>query len=134
MSEDRRGQAVAFDAIGHHCDDGMPALAEKDVPAAEFRQIDIADLTAGGPAGIGRFDGIARSSAVRPGGLMQLSMAEAGLDGAVIPFPGHTIRVSGYLRDSYAPAGSGISPSSQLRSSRGGPGPEHQVSLHCRRG
>ncbi|MFF8642055.1 methyltransferase domain-containing protein [Streptomyces sp. NPDC015345] len=213
MSEDRRGQAEAFDAIGRHYDDafphkegqlaagrhladalapgsrvldvgcgtglptalqlaekghtvlgtdisaGMLELAEKNVPTAEFRLIDIADLTADGPAGIGRFDGIACFFALlmlprpeipgalrrlhgllRPGGLMELSMVEADLDDAAIPFLGHTIRVSGYLRDelrqvvrdagfeitgedaySYAPASSDVPP-------------EHQIFLHCRRG
>ncbi|MFD6437973.1 class I SAM-dependent DNA methyltransferase [Streptomyces venezuelae] len=213
MSEDRRGQAEAFDAIGQHYDDafphkegqlaagrhlatalpagsrvldvgcgtglptarqltesghsvlgtdistGMLDLAGKNVPAAEFRQLDIADLRAEGPGGVGRFDGIACFFALlmlpraeipealrllhgllRPGGLMELSMVEADLDDAAIPFLGHTIRVSGYLADelrqvvrdagfeitgedtyAYAPASTDAPP-------------EHQVFLHCRRG
>ncbi|WP_244177827.1 class I SAM-dependent DNA methyltransferase [Streptomyces atriruber] len=213
MSEDRRGQAEAFDAIGQHYDDafphkegqlaagrhlaetlpagsrvldvgcgtglptarqltesghsvlgtdisaGMLELAGKNVPAAEFRQLDIADLRAEGPGGVGRFDGVACFFALLmlpraeipealrllhgllwPGGLMELSMVEADLDDAAIPFLGHTIRVSGYLRDelrqvvrnagfeitgedtySYAPASTDAPP-------------EHQVFLHCRRG
>ncbi|MFD4635376.1 class I SAM-dependent methyltransferase [Streptomyces sp. NPDC058284] len=213
MSEDRRGQAEAFDAIGQHYDDafphkegqldagrriaealpagsrvldvgcgtglptarqlsesghsvlgtdisaGMLELAGKNVPAVEFRQLDIADLRADGPGGVGTFDGIVCFFALlmlprveipealrrlhgllRPGGLMELSMVEADLDDAAIPFLGHTIRVSGYLRDelrqvvrdagfeitgedtySYAPASTDVPP-------------EHQVFLHCRRG
>ncbi|MEU1022596.1 methyltransferase domain-containing protein [Streptomyces sp. NPDC005900] len=226
MSEDRRGQAEAFDAIGQQYDDafarkegqlaagraladalapgsrvldvgcgtglptarqlaekghsvlgtdissGMLALAEKNVPAAEFRQIDIADLTAEGPDGVGRFDGITCFFALlmlprreipgalrrlhgllRPRGLMELSMVEADLDDAPIPFLGHTIRVSGYLRDelrqvvrdagfeitgedtySYTPESTDASPGPQSRASREGPNPEHQIFLHCRRG
>ncbi|CAM5423723.1 Methyltransferase domain-containing protein OS=Streptomyces alboniger OX=132473 GN=CP975_22570 PE=4 SV=1 [Streptomyces alboniger] len=137
----------------------MLALAGKNVPAATFRQLDIADLTAEGPDGVGRFDGIACFFALlmlpraeipaalrrlhgllRPGGLMELSMVEADLDDAAIPFLGHTIRVSGYLGDelrqvvrasgfdiaeeatySYAPASTDVPP-------------EHQIFLHCRRG
>ncbi|MEU7584591.1 class I SAM-dependent methyltransferase [Streptomyces sp. NPDC041068] len=213
MSEDRKGQAEAFDAIGQHYDDafphkegqlaagrrlaeglrpgarvldvgcgtglptalqlaesghsvlgtdisaGMLALAGKNVPAAEFRQLDIADLRAEGPGSVGRFDGVACFFALlmlprkeipealrrlhgllRPGGLMELSMVEADLDDAAIPFLGHAIRVSGYLRDelrqvvrdagfeitgedtySYAPASTDAPP-------------EHQIFLHCRRG
>lgn len=213
MSEDRRGQAEAFDAIGRHYDEafphkegqldagarlaaalpagsrvldvgcgtglptarqltesghtvlgtdisaGMLELAGKNVPAAEFRQLDIADLRAEGPGAVGQFDGIVCFFALLmlpraeiplalrrlhgllvPGGLMELSMVEADLDDAAIPFLGHTIRVSGYLveelrqvvRDagfeitgedtySYAPASTDVPP-------------EHQVFLHCRRG
>ncbi|WP_237773502.1 MULTISPECIES: class I SAM-dependent methyltransferase [Streptomyces] len=213
MSEDRKGQAEAFDAIGQHYDDafphkegqlaagrrlaeglrpgsrvldvgcgtglptalgltesghsvlgtdistGMLELAGKNVPAAEFRQLDIADLRAEGPGGVGRFDGVAcffsllmlprreipqalrrLHEVLLPGGLMELSMVEADLDDAAIPFLGHTIRVSGYLRDelrqvvrdagfeitgeetySYAPASTDAPP-------------EHQIFLHCRRG
>ncbi|GGO34601.1 MULTISPECIES: class I SAM-dependent methyltransferase [Streptomyces] len=142
---------------------GMLELARKNVPppVAEFRQVDLADLcaTGEGPGAVGQFDGIACffallmlpreeiPSALRllrtllgPGGLLALSMVEADLDDAAIPFLGNTIRVSGYLRDelrqvvrdagfdiaheesySYAPASSDIPP-------------EHQLFLHCRRG
>ncbi|MGW5738682.1 MULTISPECIES: class I SAM-dependent methyltransferase [Streptomyces] len=140
---------------------GMLDLARKNVPAqsAEFRQLDVAALRSEGPDGVGRFDGIAAFFALlmlpraeipyalrllhgllRPGGLLALSMVEADLDDAGIPFLGHTIRVSGYLRSelrqvvrdagfdiveedtySYAPASTEVPP-------------EHQLFLHCRRG
>ncbi|MBM7172468.1 SAM-dependent methyltransferase [Streptomyces sp. G44] len=111
---------------------GMLEVAEKNASATEFRLIDLADPTGGGPAGTGHF---------------------GGLGDTPVPFPGHTIRVSGYPRDerrqavpvagfeitgedmyAYALAGRGLSPSSQLRSSRGGPHPEHQIFPHCPRG
>ncbi|MFF1708940.1 class I SAM-dependent methyltransferase [Streptomyces sp. NPDC058268] len=160
--------------LGIDLSSGMLALARKNVPGqnAEFRQLDVAALRAEGPEGVGKFDGIAAFFALlmlpraeipyalrllhgllRPGGLLALSMVEADLDDAGIPFLGHTIRVSGYLRGelrqvvrdagfdiveedtySYTPAGTDVSPSSPLRSTRGGPNPEHQLFLHCRRG
>ncbi|MEI5103705.1 class I SAM-dependent methyltransferase [Streptomyces sp. PmtG] len=142
---------------------GMLDLARKNVPspAAEFRLVDLADLRIGGegPGAVGQFDGIAcffsllmlpreeipsalrlLRSLLRPGGLLALSMVEADLDDAAIPFLGHAIRVSGYLRDelrqvvreagfdiaheesyAYAPASTDVPP-------------EHQLFLHCRRG
>lgn len=147
--------------LGIDLSSGMLDLARKNVPVpnAEFRQLDVAALRAEGPDGVGRFDGIAAFFALlmlpraeipyalrllhgllRPGGLLALSMVEADLDDAGIPFLGHTIRVSGYLRDelrqvvrdagfdivdedtySYAPASTEVPP-------------EHQLFLHCRRG
>ncbi|MGW7077299.1 class I SAM-dependent methyltransferase [Streptomyces sp. NPDC054866] len=147
--------------LGIDLSSGMLGLARKNVPApnAEFRQLDVAALRAEGPDGVGQFDGIAAFFALlmlpraeipyalrllhgmlRPGGLLALSMVEADLDDAGIPFLGHTIRVSGYLRDelrqvvrdagfdivdedtySYAPASTDVPP-------------EHQLFLHCRRG
>ncbi|WP_240802906.1 MULTISPECIES: class I SAM-dependent methyltransferase [unclassified Streptomyces] len=151
--------------LGTDISAGMLELAGKNVPAAEFRQIDIADLRADGPNGIGRFDGIAcffsllmlprpeipealrrLHGLLRPaasgseGGLLALSMVEADLDDATIPFLGRTIRVSGYLGDelrqvvrdagfdivdettySYAPTSTDVPP-------------EQQIFLHCRRG
>ncbi|MGW7085456.1 class I SAM-dependent methyltransferase [Streptomyces sp. NPDC054871] len=147
--------------LGIDLSSGMLDLARKNVPApnAEFRQLDVAALRAEGPDGVGQFDGIAAFFALlmlpraeipyalrllhgllRPGGLLALSMVEADLDDAGIPFLGHTIRVSGYLRDelrqvvrdagfdivdedtySYAPASTDVPP-------------EHQLFLHCRRG
>ncbi|GAA3114802.1 class I SAM-dependent methyltransferase [Streptomyces rectiviolaceus] len=147
--------------LGIDLSSGMLDLARKNVPAqnAEFRQLDVAALRAEGPDGVGQFDGIAAFFALlmlprdeipyalrllhgllRPGGLLALSMVEADLDDAGIPFLGHTIRVSGYLRGelrqvvrdagfdiidedtySYAPASTEVPP-------------EHQLFLHCRRG
>jgi len=134
---------------------GMIALSRDNVPGAEFHLMDIADLE---EHGLGPFDGITAFFALlmlprreipvalrtlhgrlRPGGLLALSMVEADVDDAPIPFLGHTIRVSGYLRDellqvvrdagfeitgersfSYAPASTDVSP-------------ETQIFLHCRR-
>ncbi|WP_282797990.1 class I SAM-dependent methyltransferase [Streptomyces sp. CC224B] len=142
---------------------GMLDLARANVPspAAEFRRLDLADLRVSGegPGAVGQFDAIAcfftllmlpreeipsalrlLRSLLRPGGLLALSMVEADLDDAAIPFLGHVIRVSGYLRDelrqvvrdagldiaheesyAYAPASTYVPP-------------EHQLFLHCRRG
>ncbi|MEV1023852.1 methyltransferase domain-containing protein [Streptomyces sp. NPDC050264] len=137
---------------------GMLELARKQVPEAEFRQADLTGLSAQGPDGIGQFDAITcfftllmleraeippalrlLRSLLRPGGRLTLSMVEADLDDAEIPFLGHTIRVSGFLRDelrsvvrdadfeitgeetyAYAPASNDVPP-------------EHQLFLNCRR-
>ncbi|MFD9909493.1 class I SAM-dependent methyltransferase [Streptomyces sp. NPDC059063] len=149
--------------VGVDLSAGMLDLARKNVPppAAEFRRVDLADLRLDGEGqgAVGQFDGIAcffallmlpreeipsalrlLRSLLRPGGLLALSMVEADLDDAAIPFLGHTIRVSGYLRDelrqvvrdagfdiaheesyAYAPASTDAPP-------------EHQLFLHCRRG
>lgn len=157
----RRLADAGHSVLGIDLSSGMLDLARKNVPApnAEFRQLDVAALRAEGPGGVGQFDGIAAFFALlmlpraeipyalrllhgllRPGGLLALSMVEADLDDAGIPFLGHTIRVSGYLRDelrqvvrdagfdiveedtySYAPASTEVPP-------------EHQLFLHCRRG
>lgn len=136
----------------------MVELAGKNVPAAEFHRRDIAELSPDGPAGLGLFDGATAffsllmlpraeiphalrmlHSMLRPEGLLALSMVEAEADDRSIPFLGHTIRVSGYMRDelrqvvrdagfevtgedsyAYAPAGTDVPP-------------EIQLFLHCRR-
>ena len=136
----------------------MLELARIHVPDGEFHQRDVASLRVDGPGGLGQFDGIAcyftllmlprkeiphalrqLRAMLRPGGLVSLSMVEAELDDAAIPFLGHTIRVSGYLRDelrqvvsaagleiagedsyAYAPASTDVPP-------------EHQLFLNCRR-
>ncbi|WP_405725886.1 methyltransferase domain-containing protein [Streptomyces sp. NBC_00028] len=104
--------------FGVDLSDGMVALARRNVPAAEFRQADIADLRPGGPLDLGRFEAVAAffsllmlpraeiPPALRtihhllvPGGLFALSMVEADVDDFSIPFVGESIRVSGYLRD-----------------------------------
>ncbi|WP_410536708.1 class I SAM-dependent methyltransferase [Streptomyces sp. KL2] len=134
---------------------GMVELGRANVPGADFRLMDLADLEA---AGLGPFDGATAffsllmlprkeipvalrmlHGQLRPGGLLALGMVEADVDDFAIPFLGHTIRVSGYLREelrqvvsdagfeiegeesfAYAPASTDVSP-------------EIQVFLNCRR-
>lgn len=133
----------------------MVDLARQNVPEGEFRLLDIAELE---EAGLGPFDGAAAFFALlmlpraeipaalrmlhdqlRPGAPLALSMVEADVDDFSIPFLGHTIRVSGYLREdlhqvvrdagfeiagedsyAYAPASTDVPP-------------EIQIFLHCRR-
>jgi len=109
---------AGFEVTGVDLSGGMVELARKNVPAATFHQLDIADLRPGGPADLGRFDAVAAffallmlprteipvalrtiHSLLAPGGLFILSMVEADVDDFAIPFLGNTIRVSGYLRD-----------------------------------
>ncbi|MET8558870.1 class I SAM-dependent methyltransferase [Streptomyces sp. NPDC004959] len=149
---------AGFDVTGVDLSPRMVELATTHVPGARFLRRDLASLRAEGPDGLGRFDGITcfftllmlprpeiphalRSlrSLLRPGGLLALSMVEADLDDATIPFLGHEIRVSGYLREelrrtvrdagfeiagedsySYAPASTDTPP-------------EFQLFLNCRR-
>ncbi|WP_431960054.1 class I SAM-dependent DNA methyltransferase [Actinacidiphila sp. bgisy160] len=143
---------------------GMLSLARRHVPRATFLQADVADLRAGGrlgpggPGDLGRFDAVVAffsllmlpraeiPPALRsvhdlllPGGMFTLSMVEADVDDFGIPFLGHTIRVSGYLRGelrqvvadagfmvleedsyAYAPHTTEVPP-------------EEQLFLHCRR-
>ncbi|MGA5004955.1 class I SAM-dependent DNA methyltransferase [Streptomyces koyangensis] len=137
---------------------GMLELARANVPGAEFLHRDLASLRAEGPGGLGRFDGVTcfftllmlpreeiphalrlLRSLLVPGGHLALSMVEADLDDAGIPFLGHTLRVSGYLREelrrvvteagfeitgeddyAYAPATTDAPP-------------EYQLFLNCRR-
>ncbi|CAG6394121.1 Ubiquinone/menaquinone biosynthesis C-methylase UbiE [Actinacidiphila cocklensis] len=144
--------------VGVDLSAGMVARASANVPKAEFVQADIADLPAGEPLTQGGFAGVAAffsllmlrraeipstlravHALLEPGGLLALSMVEADVDDVPIPFLGHTIRVSGYLRDelrqvvtdagfevieedaySYAPASTDVPP-------------ELQVFLRCRR-
>jgi predicted TPR repeat methyltransferase len=137
---------------------GMLARAEANVPAADYVQADVADLVGGGPLAAGSFSAVAAFftllmlpraeippalAAVRelltPGGLLALGMVEADVDYVPIPFLGHTVRVSGYLKDelrdivadagfevikemsyTYAPASTDVPP-------------EEQIFLYCRR-
>ncbi|WP_093715768.1 class I SAM-dependent DNA methyltransferase [Actinacidiphila alni] len=138
---------------------GMLTQARANVPEADFLQADIADIAGdSGPLAAGSFAGVAaffsllmlprdevpttlRSihALLEPGGLLALSMVEADVDYVAIPFLGHTIRVSGYLRDellqvvadagfevikedsyAYAPASIDVPP-------------EEQIFLSCRR-
>ncbi|WP_107415604.1 class I SAM-dependent DNA methyltransferase [Actinacidiphila paucisporea] len=145
--------------VGVDLSTGMVGRARANVPKAEFVQADIADLPAGEPLTRGGFAGVtaffsllmlrraeipttlrAVYDLLEPGGLLALSMVEADVDDVSIPFLGHTIRVSGYLRDelrqvvtdagfevieedayAYAPASADVPP-------------ELQVFLRCRRG
>lgn len=137
---------------------GMLAQARVNVPEADFFQADIADIGDGGTLAPGSFAGVAAffsllmlprdeiPTALRsihgllePDGLLALSMVEADVDNVPIPFLGHTIRVSGYLKDelrhvvadagfevikedsyAYAPASIDVPP-------------EEQIFLSCRR-
>ncbi|WP_069815829.1 class I SAM-dependent DNA methyltransferase [Streptomyces sp. TP-A0874] len=144
--------------VGVDLSAGMVELARDNVPKAEFHQRDMAGLSAGGPRALGLFDAATAffslvmlprreipealrtiHGLLRPDGLLALSMVEADVDDCPVPFLGHTIRVSGYLRDelrqvveasgfeitgehleSYAPASTDVPP-------------EIQLFLHCRR-
>ncbi|MET7683966.1 class I SAM-dependent methyltransferase [Streptomyces sp. NPDC005423] len=109
---------AGFDVVGVDLSRRMVELAGGYVPAATFHRLDLAELRPGGPRDLGRFDAVAAffsllmlpraeiPLALRtvhhllvPGGLFVLSMVEADVDDFRIPFLGHTIRVSGYLRD-----------------------------------
>lgn len=114
----RRLVDAGFEVVGVDMSNGMVELARQNVPEATFHQLDLADLYPGGPADLGRFDGVAAffsllmlpraeiptalrtiHDLLRPGGLFAVSMVEADVDNRAIPFLGNTIRVSGYLRE-----------------------------------
>lgn len=93
---------------------GMLAIAERDVPQADFQLLDVLDAgdTLGDFAGIVAFfsllmlprSDIPRAlrrlrGLLRPGGHLVLSMVEADLDDVPIHFLGSSVRVSGYVRD-----------------------------------
>ena len=136
----------------------MLELAAKNVPEAELVRRDLASLAPSGPGRLGHFDGLTcffsllmlpRSefgptlrrfhAMVRPGGLFALGMVESDLDDTGIPFLGHTIRVSGLLRDELRrvvrDAGFEIAGETVLSyspASTDAP-PETQLFLNCRR-
>lgn len=138
--------------------EGMLELARANVPEAEFLHRDLASLRVEGPGGLGRFDGITcfftllmlpRAEIpyalrqfhrlLKPDGVLALSMVEADLDDAEIPFMSHYIRVSGFLRDELREvvreAGFEIT-AEELHSyapARADAPPEHQLFLNCRR-
>lgn len=127
----------------------MVKLAGDNVPEGEFRQLDVADAEQYGP---GSFDGAVAffsllmlpraeipvalrtlHGLLREGGVLAFSMVEAEVNDFSIPFLGHTIRVSGYLREdlrtvvrdagfeivgedayAYAPASTDVPPEIQL--------------------
>ena len=109
---------AGLEVVGVDLSDRMVRLAQGYVPVGTFHQLDLADLRPGGPRDLGRFDAVAAFfsllmlpraeiplalATIRqllvPGGLFALSMVEADVDDFQIPFLGHTIRVSGYLRE-----------------------------------
>ncbi|MFB7665209.1 class I SAM-dependent methyltransferase [Kitasatospora sp. NPDC056138] len=149
--------------------DGMLTLARRSVPAAGYHRMDMYDLATPravhawgipelGPQAAG---GLAAATAffslillpqdeipvvlgrirelLRPGGLLALGMVEADLDYAPLPFLGHEIRISGYLREELEQtlAGAGFA----VEGHSGHPyapastdlPPEEQLFLRCRR-
>lgn len=108
-------------AVGVDLSGGMITIARANVPAAEFHQLDMADLAPAGPHDLGRFDAVTAffsllmlprpeiGHALRlvhdllvPDGLFAMAMVEADLDDFPLPFLGNTIRVSGLLREELA--------------------------------
>ncbi|MGW1889721.1 class I SAM-dependent methyltransferase [Streptomyces sp. NPDC002004] len=144
--------------VGVDLSTGMLDLARKNVPEAEFVHRDLAALRVAGPDGLGQFDGLTCfftllmlprpeipyalrqfHRMLRPGGLLALSMVEADLDDAAIPFLGQVIRVSGFLREELhevvRDAGFEIAGEDSFAYAPVGtePPPEHQLFLTCRR-
>lgn len=111
----------------------MLGLARRNVPGAEFRELDTMDVS----PELGTFDAVAAffsllmlpraeipgalrrvREVIVPGGLLALSMVEADIDDAPIPFLGAPIRVTGYppaaLREVVTGAGFAISDESRV--------------------
>ncbi|MFC1430202.1 class I SAM-dependent methyltransferase [Streptacidiphilus sp. N1-3] len=107
-----------LDVVGVDLSGGMVELARRNVPAARFHQLDVADVQPDGDPDLGRFDAVVAFFSLLmlpraeiptvlrtihqllvPEGLFALSMVEADVDDFAIPFLGNTVRVSGYLRD-----------------------------------
>nr|WP_232792648.1 class I SAM-dependent methyltransferase [Actinacidiphila yeochonensis] len=154
----RQLSAAGLLVTGVELSPGMLALARRNVPDAEYLSADLTRLLADGLLAPGSFDavtafftllmlprreipgalGMLRELLV-PGGLLALGMVEADVDDVPIPFLGHIVRVSGYLREDlhhlvtdagfevvkeesygYAPASTDVPP-------------EEQIFLYCRR-
>lgn len=105
---------------GHHVvgidlSRAMLKLSRDNVPEAEFHRLDLADAET---ADLGPFDGAvaffsllmlpraeipvalrALHGLIREGGPLALGMVESDVDDFAVPFLGHTLRVSGFLRD-----------------------------------
>lgn len=134
---------------------GMVDRARVNVPEADFRRLDIADLA---DAGLGPFDGATAFFALlmlpraeipvalamlhgqlRPGAPLALSMVEADVNDFSIPFLGNTVRVSGYLREDLhqvvTAAGFEIAGEDSYAYAPASTdvAPEIQIFLHCRR-
>ncbi|TWE19262.1 methyltransferase family protein [Kitasatospora atroaurantiaca] len=149
--------------------DGMLRLARRTAPAAAYHRIDMYDLATPraemawgapqlGPAAAGSFAAATAffslillpqdeipvvlgriRELLRPGGLLALGMVEADLDHAPLPFLGHEIKISGYLREELEQtlAGAGFA----VEDHSGHPyapastalPPEEQLFLRCRR-
>jgi SAM-dependent methyltransferase len=132
----------------------MLELARANVPEADFRLLDIANV---GPE-LGEFDGVVAffsllmlpraeipdalrrlHRVLRPGGWLALAMVEADVDNVAIPFLGISVHVSGFfwaqLRQLTADAGFEIQEEHSLRyaPSSGQALPEIQQFLYCRR-
>jgi len=159
----RQLTAGGLRVTGVDLSDGMLRLARQSVPQAGYHRMDMYDLAtpraAGvwgvpslGPAGAGGFDAATAffslillpqaeiplvlgriRELLRPGGLLALGMVEADLDHVPLPFLGHELRISGYLREElahtlasagfavesgtgcpYAPASTALPPEEQL--------------------
>jgi SAM-dependent methyltransferase len=112
--------------------DGMLRMARQTAPEAEFHRMDMFDLATPraaqawgapqlGPEGAGTFDAATAffslillpqdeipavlgriRELLRPGGLLTLGMVEADLDHVPLPFLGHELKISGYLREELA--------------------------------
>jgi SAM-dependent methyltransferase len=132
----------------------MLSLARANVPEAEFRRLDVAEL--GGS--LGDFDAVVAffsllmlpraeipdalatlRGVLRPGGWLVLGMVEADLDDVPIPFLGVSVHVTGYfeeqLRQVVSEAGYHIVGQDSQRYAPAGvkAPPEIQLFLACRR-
>jgi hypothetical protein len=105
-----RPQAAAFDAIGARYDEAFPHKEGQltagrwllDLPTAGLASFDAAvaffSLLMLPKTHIPRALSILRD-ALKPDGLLMLSMVEADLDDVTLPFLGQPLRLSGYPRD-----------------------------------
>lgn len=146
---------AGHDVVGIDISEEMIRIARREVPGADFRVLDIADLES---EDLGTFDGVAAFFSLlmlprdeipvalrmvhrllRPGGLLTLSMVEADLDACAIPFLGNNVRVSGYLREDLRTVvqDAGFTVEGEeafsFAPSTAGAAPEIQLFLNCRR-
>ncbi|MDH6579110.1 class I SAM-dependent methyltransferase [Kitasatospora sp. MAP5-34] len=159
----RQLTAGGLRVTGADLSDGMLTLARRAAPEAGYHRIDMYDLATPravlawgtpqlGPEAAGAFAAATAffslillpqseipvvlqriHQLLRPGGLLALGMVEADLDHTPLPFLGHEIRISGYLREEleltlsrtgfavevhsghpYAPASTALPPEEQL--------------------